>query len=60
MMRGAYNGGVKTFREIAEQLNMPLSTVHRIYRGVFARMDASGIPRQRGQRRRRADELAAA
>lgn len=59
MKRGAYRGGAMTFGEIAERTGMPLSTVHRIFWGVFARMDESGIPRPR-QRRRGSNRLAAA
>lgn len=54
-------GAVRTFDQIARELGMPRATVYRIYRGVFARMDESGIPQPRRRRRRwRARELAAA
>jgi hypothetical protein len=63
-------GAVRSFDQIARELGWSRATVYRVYRGVFARMDGSGIPRPRTRRRRerhagfgatmRADELAAA
>ena len=48
--RGRPQGGsaaVMTFEAIAAKTGIPRSTVYRIYRGVFARMDANGIPQPR-------------
>ncbi len=63
-------GAVRSFRQIAIETGLSPTTVYRIYRGVFARMDANGIPRPRTRRRRErhaglgatmaTDELAAA
>lgn len=54
-------GAARSFRQIARELGCAPATAYRIYRGVFARMDATGIPQPRRRRRRmRASELAAA
>lgn len=54
-------GALCSFRHIARELGIPPTTVYRIYRGVFERMDENGIPQPRRRRRRtRARELAAA
>ncbi len=54
-------GAVRTFEQIAAELGLPRTTVYRIYRGVFVRMDANGIPQPRRRRRRQRErELAAA
>ena len=54
-------GAVRSFAAIARELGVSPTTAYRIYRGVFVRMDANGIPQPRTRRRRvRARELAAA
>lgn len=63
-------GAVRTFDQIACETGWSRATVYRIYRNVFRRMDANGIPQPRTRRRRerrsgsgavmRDDELAAA
>jgi hypothetical protein len=45
-------GAAMTFSQIAAATGIPRATVYRIYRGVFARMDANGIPQPRPRSRR--------